>query len=40
MDHGPAFHGAVARLLGRNPAPERAWLRNNGAALHAVGRSA
>lgn len=39
MDHGPAFHAAVRRLLGREPTAERAWLRANGAALHAVGRA-
>lgn len=37
MDHSPAFHAAVHRLLGRDPAPERAWLRANGAALHRIG---
>lgn len=38
MDHSPAFHAAVTRLLGRDPAPERAWLRANGAALYWLGR--
>ncbi|MDX3885777.1 M48 family metallopeptidase [Edaphosphingomonas haloaromaticamans] len=38
MDHSPAFHAAVRRLLGRDPAPERAWLRANGAALYWLGR--
>lgn len=38
MDHSAAFHAAAARLFGRDPAPERAWLRTHGAALHAVGR--
>lgn len=38
MDHSPAFHAAVARLYGRDPAPERAWLKANGASLHAFGR--
>jgi predicted metal-dependent hydrolase len=37
MDHSPAFHAAHARLLGTAPAPARAWLRKNGAALHRVG---
>lgn len=38
MHHGPEFHAAVARLLGRDPAPERRWLRAHGAMLHGVGR--
>lgn len=38
MDHSPAFHAAVRRLLGRDPAAERAWLRANGAALYWLGR--
>lgn len=38
MDHSPAFHAAVARLLGREPKAERAWLRAHGVGLHAVGR--
>ena len=38
MDHSPAFHAAVARILGHEPKAERAWLRTNGAALHAIGR--
>jgi predicted metal-dependent hydrolase len=38
MDHSPAFHAAVARLFGRDPKPERAWLRANGARLHTFGR--
>lgn len=40
MDHSPAFHAAVARLLGDDPAPARAWLRAQGQALHWVGREA
>lgn len=40
MDHGPAFHAAVAELLGEDPKPARAWLRANGARLHRIGRSA
>lgn len=36
MDHSPAFHTAHARLLGRDPAPARAWLRANGASLHRI----
>lgn len=38
MHHGPVFHAAVARLLGREPVAERAWLRTHGARLHAIGR--
>lgn len=38
MHHGPAFHRAVAELLGREPKRERAWLRANGAMLQGVGR--
>lgn len=38
MDHSPAFHAAVARLYGRDPKLERAWLKANGARLHAFGR--
>ena len=37
MNHGPAFHALVAELYGRDPAPERAWLRANGALLHRYG---
>jgi hypothetical protein len=39
MDHSPAFRATEARLLGRDPAPGRAWLRQHGPALHAVGRA-
>jgi len=38
MDHSPAFHARHAQMLGRDPAPARAWLRANGTRLHAVGR--
>jgi predicted metal-dependent hydrolase len=38
MDHSAAFHAAVKRLFGRDPAPERAWLRANGSRLHTFGR--
>jgi predicted metal-dependent hydrolase len=38
MNHGPAFHALVATLLGEDPTPARAWLRDHGAALHWVGR--
>lgn len=39
MNHSAAFHALVAELYGRDPAPERAWLRAHGAALHWFGRS-
>jgi predicted metal-dependent hydrolase len=35
-NHGPAFWAVVARLYGDHR-PARAWLKANGAALHAVG---
>lgn len=38
MHHGPEFHAAVEKLLGRNPAAEREWLRINGSALYWLGR--
>lgn len=38
MHHGPAFHRAVADLLGREPKTERAWLRAHGSKLQAIGR--
>jgi predicted metal-dependent hydrolase len=38
MHHGPEFHAAVKNLLGRDPAPERAWLRANGSSLYWLGR--
>ncbi|MDB5689490.1 MAG: hypothetical protein JWL91_1366 [Sphingomonas bacterium] len=38
MDHSPAFHAAVTRLLGRDPRPERHWLRTHGASLYWLGR--
>lgn len=34
MDHGPAFHAAHRRILGEDPKPARAWLREHGAGLH------
>jgi len=40
MHHGPAFHTAVAALVGADADRSRAWLRQHGAALHWVGRSA
>ncbi|MGP1353978.1 MAG: M48 family metallopeptidase [Parasphingopyxis sp.] len=39
MDHSRQFHALVADIFGRDPAPERAWLRDNGAALYWVGCS-
>nr|WP_299322131.1 SprT family zinc-dependent metalloprotease [Parasphingopyxis sp.] len=39
MDHSPQFHALVAELFGRDPAPERAWLRDHGTALYWVGCS-
>ena len=38
MDHSAAFHEAAARLFGRDPAPERRWLRQHGPSLHWLGR--
>lgn len=38
MDHSPAFHGQVERLLGADPRPARDWLRREGALLHRFGR--
>jgi predicted metal-dependent hydrolase len=38
MDHSPAFHAAVARLFGRDPAAERRWLRQHGSGLHWIGQ--
>jgi len=39
MDHSPAFHAAVARLYGRDPAAERDWLRRHGSDLQRFGIS-
>ncbi len=39
MNHGPQFHALVRELFGGDPAPERQWLRQHGAALHRVGSS-
>jgi predicted metal-dependent hydrolase len=39
MHHGPEFHAAVIAILGSDPAPARAWLKQYGAALHWVGRA-
>ena len=38
MDHSPAFHAAVAKLLGSDPRPSRDWLRAHGTTLHWFGR--
>ena len=38
MDHSPQFHAAVERLLGRDPGPEREWLRRHGRELYWLGR--
>jgi len=38
MDHSRDFHAAVERLLGRDPSPERAWLRAYGRELYWLGR--
>ena len=40
MDHSADFHAAVERLLGRDPAAERAWLRAHGRELYWLGREA
>lgn len=37
MNHGPAFHALVTEIFGADPAPARAWLRREGAALHRIG---
>lgn len=39
MHHQPSFHALVRELLGADPAPARAWLRREGAGLHAIGRN-
>jgi predicted metal-dependent hydrolase len=38
MDHSPAFHALVARLLGADPKPAGRWLRRHGASLQRFGR--
>ncbi|HWI86334.1 MAG TPA: SprT family zinc-dependent metalloprotease [Sphingomonas sp.] len=38
MNHGPEFHAAVERLLGRAPTIERAWLKAHGATMQRLGR--
>ena len=37
LNHGPEFHALVRDLLGADPAPARAWLKREGAALHRIG---
>ena len=37
LNHGPDFHALVARLLGADPRPARAWLKREGVALHRIG---
>ncbi|MEO8722052.1 MAG: YgjP-like metallopeptidase domain-containing protein [Sphingobium sp.] len=36
MDHSARFHAAHARLLGEDPAPAKAWLRQHGVGLHQI----
>lgn len=38
MNHSPAFHALVDRLVGEDAATARIWLRRHGAALHWLGR--
>ncbi|MBX9731842.1 MAG: M48 family metallopeptidase [Sphingomonas sp.] len=38
MNHSPAFHALVNRLVGEDAATARIWLRRHGAALHWLGR--
>lgn len=38
MDHSPAFHALVERLLGSDPRPARLWLRRHGVSLQRFGR--
>ncbi|WP_019515347.1 M48 family metallopeptidase [Sphingomonas sp. Mn802worker] len=40
MNHSAVFHALVEQLFGRDPTPERQWLRQHGASLHWFGRSA
>jgi predicted metal-dependent hydrolase len=35
LDHSPRFHALAAELLGTDPAPARAWLKQNATQLHA-----
>ena len=38
LDHSPAFHALVKKLLGADPRPANGWLRQYGASLHRFGR--
>lgn len=38
MNHSAAFHAVVRELYGREPTPERTWLRANAMRLHSYGR--
>jgi hypothetical protein len=38
MNHGSAFHALVAELLGWDPKEVRQWLRQEGPAIHRIGR--
>jgi predicted metal-dependent hydrolase len=38
MNHGADFHALVEKLLGKDPAPARQWLRREGASIHRIGR--
>lgn len=38
MNHSREFHDLVATLHGSDPTPARRWLRDNGTALHWIGR--
>ena len=38
LDHSPAFHVLVKKLLGADLLPARTWLRQHGASLHRFGR--
>jgi predicted metal-dependent hydrolase len=37
LNHGPHFHALVREIFGADPAPARAWLKREGAALHRIG---
>lgn len=39
MDHSPAFHAAVSRLLQDDPRPANDWLRRHGPGLYWIGRA-
>ena len=40
MNHSRDFHALVAQLYGSDPVTARRWLRDNGTALHWIGRGA